>query len=85
MVAVLDVLEHKGIVERRPGPADRRRNVAELTGKGPKSSSAGSRRTARYSTVVLLQVRRTRSSAVTRPRWNVNSDDYWTPAPPISH
>src|SRR5262245_33977093 len=34
MVALLDVLERKGIVTRRPDPADRRRNVVELTEKG---------------------------------------------------
>ena len=34
MVAVLDVLERKGIVRRRPDPADRRRNVVELTEQG---------------------------------------------------
>ncbi|NQX26678.1 MarR family transcriptional regulator [Microbacteriaceae bacterium VKM Ac-2854] len=34
MVALLDVLERKGIVARRPDPADRRRNVVELTEEG---------------------------------------------------
>src|SRR5690349_3338710 len=34
MVALLDVLEGKGIVARRPDPADRRRNVVELTEEG---------------------------------------------------
>jgi len=34
MVALLDVLERKGIVTRRPDPADRRRNVVELTEHG---------------------------------------------------
>ncbi|MGN9914195.1 MarR family winged helix-turn-helix transcriptional regulator [Phytohabitans sp. LJ34] len=34
MVAVLDVLERKGIVRRRPDPADRRRNIVELTDHG---------------------------------------------------
>lgn len=34
MVAVLDVLERKGIVMRRPDPADRRRNIVELTSQG---------------------------------------------------
>lgn len=34
MVALLDALERKGIVERRPDPGDRRRNVAELTDHG---------------------------------------------------
>lgn len=34
MVALLDVLERKGIITRRPDPADRRRNVVELTEQG---------------------------------------------------
>jgi DNA-binding MarR family transcriptional regulator len=34
MVALLDALEHKGIVRRQPDPADRRRNVVELTEQG---------------------------------------------------
>jgi DNA-binding MarR family transcriptional regulator len=34
MVAVLDVLEAKGLVSRRPDAGDRRRNVVELTSAG---------------------------------------------------
>jgi DNA-binding MarR family transcriptional regulator len=34
MVGLLDALERKGIVRRRPDPADRRRNVVELTEAG---------------------------------------------------
>jgi DNA-binding MarR family transcriptional regulator len=34
MVALLDVLEDKGLVARRPDAADRRRNVVELTAAG---------------------------------------------------
>lgn len=34
MVAIIDALEAKGIVSRRPDPADRRRNVVELTESG---------------------------------------------------
>ena len=37
MVAVLDALERKGIVLRRPDPTDRRRNVVELTEQGLKA------------------------------------------------
>jgi DNA-binding MarR family transcriptional regulator len=34
MVAIIDALETKGIIARRPDPADRRRNVVELTRAG---------------------------------------------------
>lgn len=34
MVALIDGLEDKGLVARRPDDADRRRNVVELTSKG---------------------------------------------------
>jgi DNA-binding MarR family transcriptional regulator len=34
MVALLDTLESRGIVARRPSEHDRRRNVVELTGTG---------------------------------------------------
>jgi DNA-binding MarR family transcriptional regulator len=34
MVALVDALENKGLVERRPHPEDRRKNVVELTGTG---------------------------------------------------
>jgi DNA-binding MarR family transcriptional regulator len=34
MVALVDALERKGLVQRRPHPEDRRRNVLELTGTG---------------------------------------------------
>ena len=37
MVAMLDALETKGIVARRPHAADRRRNVIELTASGTKT------------------------------------------------
>ena len=34
MVALIDELEHKGLVQRRQDPADRRKNVVALTGAG---------------------------------------------------
>jgi DNA-binding MarR family transcriptional regulator len=34
MVAIIDALETKGIIVRRPDPEDRRRNVVELTQPG---------------------------------------------------
>lgn len=34
MVGLIDALESKGLVARRPDPADRRRNVLELTREG---------------------------------------------------
>lgn len=37
MVALIDGLEGKGLVARRPDPADRRRNVIELTAAGRKT------------------------------------------------
>ncbi|HZD38293.1 MAG TPA: MarR family transcriptional regulator [Actinomycetes bacterium] len=36
MVALLDGLQDKGLVERHPHPGDRRRNVVELTAEGRK-------------------------------------------------
>lgn len=40
MVAVLDALEGKGIVTRRPDPADRRRNQIALTATGEATNAA---------------------------------------------
>ncbi|MDT8913411.1 MarR family transcriptional regulator [Amycolatopsis sp. PS_44_ISF1] len=40
MVALLDALERKGVVRRQPDPADRRRNVVELTETGAKTYAA---------------------------------------------
>ncbi|MEV5821501.1 MarR family winged helix-turn-helix transcriptional regulator [Micromonospora haikouensis] len=40
MVTVLDELERKGIVVRRPDPADRRRNIVELTDQGQRTFDA---------------------------------------------
>jgi DNA-binding MarR family transcriptional regulator len=43
MVALLDELEAKGLVARRPHPEDRRRNIVELTGKGRETLDAAAR------------------------------------------
>jgi len=40
MVALLDALEAKGIVERRPAEEDRRRNVVQLTASGRQTFAA---------------------------------------------
>ncbi|WP_034268585.1 MarR family winged helix-turn-helix transcriptional regulator [Actinospica robiniae] len=40
MVALLDGLEAKGIVERRPAEQDRRRNVVQLTERGRRTFAA---------------------------------------------
>jgi DNA-binding MarR family transcriptional regulator len=40
MVALLDALERKGIITRRPDPRDRRRNVVELTAQGMQTYDA---------------------------------------------
>jgi DNA-binding MarR family transcriptional regulator len=37
MVALIDALESKDLVARRPDPGDRRRNVIELTATGRKT------------------------------------------------
>lgn len=41
MVSLIDRLEDKGLVARRPASDDRRRNVVELTDKGRQALSAG--------------------------------------------
>lgn len=41
MVALIDELEHKRLVERRPDPADRRRNLVVLTRPGAKTTQQG--------------------------------------------
>ncbi len=41
MGALIDSLERKGMVERRPDPADRRRNVVALTSAGRKATKLG--------------------------------------------
>jgi DNA-binding MarR family transcriptional regulator len=41
MVALLDALERRGIVARHSDPADRRRNLVELTAAGAKIHQAG--------------------------------------------
>jgi DNA-binding MarR family transcriptional regulator len=41
MVALVDSLEHKGLIERRPDPADRRVRALHLTAKGRKALAMG--------------------------------------------
>jgi DNA-binding MarR family transcriptional regulator len=43
MVGLVDALEGKGLAARRPDPADRRRNVVELTSAGRKTLRAATR------------------------------------------
>ena len=43
MVALVDALEHKGLVQRRPHPEDRRRNVVELTAAGQQTRRRATR------------------------------------------
>ena len=45
MVALLDELEAKGLVERRADAVDRRRNTVALTAKGRQTLAAGARAT----------------------------------------
>src|SRR6266536_3060227 len=45
MVALLDALEAKGLVERHPHPGDRRRNLVELTARGRQVLDEGTRAT----------------------------------------
>jgi DNA-binding MarR family transcriptional regulator len=45
MVALLDELEAKGLVERRADAADRRRNIVDLTTKGHQTLVDGIRAT----------------------------------------
>ena len=44
MVDLVDALERKGLVERRPDRTDRRRNLVHLTPAGEKALSEGNRR-----------------------------------------
>jgi DNA-binding MarR family transcriptional regulator len=43
MVELLDELEKKGLVQRRPDPADRRRKLVYLTGEGESAVKEGGR------------------------------------------
>jgi DNA-binding MarR family transcriptional regulator len=40
MVALIDGLEHRGLLERRQDPGDRRRNIVQLTAHGRKTVTA---------------------------------------------
>jgi DNA-binding MarR family transcriptional regulator len=44
MVALVDELEDKGLVERHRSPDDRRKNIVELTALGKKTLAEGERR-----------------------------------------
>ena len=44
MVALIDELEDKGLVERRRSPDDRRKNIVELTAHGKQTLAEGERR-----------------------------------------
>lgn len=44
MVALIDELEDKGLVERRRSPDDRRKNIVELTARGKQTLAEGERR-----------------------------------------
>ncbi|MEZ0113148.1 DNA-binding MarR family transcriptional regulator [Catenulispora sp. EB89] len=44
MVALVDELEDKGLVERHRSPDDRRKNIVELTAQGKKTLAEGERR-----------------------------------------
>ena len=44
MVDLVDALERKGLVERRPDRTDRRRNLVHLTPEGEKTLAEGNRR-----------------------------------------
>jgi DNA-binding MarR family transcriptional regulator len=41
MVGLVDALERKGLVARRPHPDDRRKNAVELTGEGRRTLAEG--------------------------------------------
>ena len=59
MVAVLDALQTKGLVSRRPDAADRRRNVVELTaaGRDVLSEAAGASEDAERTLLAPLSAR----------------------------
>ncbi|WP_432840119.1 MarR family winged helix-turn-helix transcriptional regulator [Dactylosporangium sp. CA-092794] len=75
MVALLDALEAKGLVERRPDPDDRRRNVIGLTGTGQRtlhrareaSDAAERELLAPLSRSAAEQLRRALRAIVSRP------------------
>jgi DNA-binding MarR family transcriptional regulator len=75
MVALLDTLEAKGLVARRPHADDRRRNVVELTERGQDTlrrgieASDGAERTllAPLSPQAAQQLRHSLQTIVTQP------------------
>jgi len=56
MVAFLDGLEDRGLVERRPDPEDRRRNLVALTSEGRKALRRGKRASDRAEQALLADL-----------------------------
>jgi DNA-binding MarR family transcriptional regulator len=56
MVGLLDALEAKGLVARRPDPADRRRNVIALTGAGHRTLEQATRASDRAEHELLAEL-----------------------------
>ncbi len=56
MVAMLDVLEEKGIVARQPDPTDRRRNLVGLTSEGRRTLEEATRASDRAEQLLLVSL-----------------------------
>ncbi|BCJ55199.1 MarR family transcriptional regulator [Actinoplanes sp. NBRC 14428] len=66
MVALLDALERKGIITRRPDPTDRRRNVVELTDQGLRTYDAAQEAYAKAESTFLAAISPTATSQFRR-------------------